>query len=160
MICRPEEWNVAGPFVYKLFYWFISTVETQIVWLHEEGDVHSCLFLVKTSSKYTRQHLNTKEDILKNEGNRAVFYSYWSQWCPKTAWLQTSSEYLPLCSERTHSYRFGNTWGWVNDDRTTWVINAIDFHWHADTRRSAGGNAHGQILLLLYRHKHSLTHSQ
>ncbi len=34
--------------------------------------------------------LNTKEDILKNEGNRAVFFSYyWSQWCPKTAWLQT-----------------------------------------------------------------------
>ncbi len=34
--------------------------------------------------------LNTKEDILKNERNRAVFFSYyWSQWCPKTAWLQT-----------------------------------------------------------------------
>ncbi len=31
-----------------------------------------------------------KEDILKNEGNRAVFFSYYgSQWCPKTAWLQT-----------------------------------------------------------------------
>ncbi len=27
------------------------------------------------------------------------------------------SEYLPLCSERTHSYRFGPTWGWVNHDR-------------------------------------------
>ncbi len=26
-----------------------------------------------------------------------------------------SSEYLPLCSEQTHSYRFGSTWGWVND---------------------------------------------
>ncbi len=28
-----------------------------------------------------------------------------------------SSEYLPLCSEQTHSYRFGTTWGRVNDDR-------------------------------------------
>ncbi len=29
-----------------------------------------------------------------------------------------SSEYLPLCSaEQRHSYRFGTTWGWVNDDR-------------------------------------------
>ncbi len=43
--------------------------------------------------------LNTKEDILKNVGNRAVlghhwlpsyFFSYYgSQWCPKTAWIQT-----------------------------------------------------------------------
>ncbi len=33
--------------------------------------------------------LNTKEDILKNEGNRVFFSYYWSQWCPKTAWLQT-----------------------------------------------------------------------
>ncbi len=34
-----------------------------------------------------------------------------------------SSEYLPLCSaEQTHSYRFGTTWGWVNDDR-------INFGW-------------------------------
>ncbi len=24
-----------------------------------------------------------------------------------------SSEYLPLCSEQTHSYRFGSTWGWI-----------------------------------------------
>ncbi len=42
---------------------------------------------------------NTKEDILKNVGNRAVLGHHWlphylfsyygSQWCPKTAWLQT-----------------------------------------------------------------------
>ncbi len=28
-----------------------------------------------------------------------------------------SSKYLPLCSEQTHSYRFGSIWRWVNDDR-------------------------------------------
>ncbi len=29
-----------------------------------------------------------------------------------------SSKYLPLCSaEQRNSYRFGTTWGWVNDDR-------------------------------------------
>ncbi len=40
--------------------------------------------------------LTTKEDILKNVGNRAVLGHHWlflsyygSQWCPKTAWLQT-----------------------------------------------------------------------
>ncbi len=37
---------------------------------------------------------------------------------PKQPDYKLSSEYLPLCSEQTHSYRFGSTWGWVNDDRT------------------------------------------
>ncbi len=48
----------------------------------------------------------------------SIYYSYYgSQWCPKTAWLQTFFKYLPLCSaEQRHSYRFGTTWGWVNDD--------------------------------------------
>ncbi len=55
--------------------------------------------------------LNTKEDILKNVGNRAVlghhwlpsyFFSYYgSQWCPKTAWLQTFF--------RISSFVFGRT---------------------------------------------------
>ncbi len=42
-------------------------------------------------------------------------------WCSRqvgftTFCLQHSSEYLPLCSaEQRHSYRFGTTWGWVND---------------------------------------------
>ncbi len=45
-------------------------------------------FRVNSRNAKTPLALNTKEDILKNEGNRAVFVSYyWSQWCPKTAWL-------------------------------------------------------------------------
>ncbi len=37
---------------------------------------------------------------------------------PELLYFPHSSEYLPLCSaEQTHSYRFGNTWGWVNYDR-------------------------------------------
>ncbi len=37
---------------------------------------------------------------------------------PKQSDYKLSSEYLPLCSvEQRHSYRFGTTWGWVNDDR-------------------------------------------
>ncbi len=36
---------------------------------------------------------------------------------PKQPDYKLSSKYLPLCSEQTHSYRFGTTWGWVNDDR-------------------------------------------
>ncbi len=36
---------------------------------------------------------------------------------PKQPGYKLSSEY-PLCSaEQRHSYRFGTTWGWVNDDR-------------------------------------------
>ncbi len=37
---------------------------------------------------------------------------------PKQPRYKLSSEYLPLCSaEQRNSYRFGTTWGWVNDDR-------------------------------------------
>ncbi len=37
---------------------------------------------------------------------------------PELLCFPYSSEYLPLCSaEQTHSYRFGTTWGRVNDDR-------------------------------------------
>ncbi len=43
------------------------------------------------------------------------FFYYRSQWCPKTAWLQT---FFKISSaEQRNSYRFGTTWGWVNDDR-------------------------------------------
>ncbi len=36
---------------------------------------------------------------------------------PKQPDYKLTSKYLPLCSEQRHSYRFGSTWGWVNDDR-------------------------------------------
>ncbi len=37
---------------------------------------------------------------------------------PKQLGYKLSSKYLHLCSaEQRYSYRFGNTWGWVNDDR-------------------------------------------
>ncbi len=37
---------------------------------------------------------------------------------PKQPDYKLSSKYLPLFSaEQRHSYRFGTTWGWVNDDR-------------------------------------------
>ncbi len=37
---------------------------------------------------------------------------------PKQPGYKLSSKYLPLCSaEQINSYRFGNTWRWVNDDR-------------------------------------------
>ncbi len=59
---------------------------------------------------------NTKEDILKNVGNRAVlgnsmfFPTMEVNGVPKQPDYKLSSKYLPLCSaEQTHSYRFGNT---------------------------------------------------
>ncbi len=46
---------------------------------------------------------------------------------PKQPDYKLSSEYLPLCSaEQTHSYRFGTTWGWVNDD-TIFIFKIQDF---------------------------------
>ncbi len=46
-----------------------------------------------------------------------VFPSMEVNGAPKQPGYKLSSKYLPLCSEQTHSYRFGSTWGWVNDDR-------------------------------------------
>ncbi len=37
---------------------------------------------------------------------------------PKQPGYKLPSKYIPLCSaEQRNSYRFGTTWGWVNDDR-------------------------------------------
>ncbi len=42
---------------------------------------------------------------------------------PELLCFPHSSEYLPLCSaEQRHSYRFGTTWGWVNDRIFGWTI--------------------------------------
>ncbi len=41
----------------------------------------------------------------------------WMSMGPKTVWLPTFFKYLILCyREERNSYRFGTTWGWVNDD--------------------------------------------
>ncbi len=50
------------------------------------------------------------------------FHSFFSTMevngAPKQPAYKLSSKYLPLCSaKQRHSYRFGTTWGWVNDDR-------------------------------------------
>ncbi len=48
---------------------------------------------------------------------------------PELLCFPHSSEYLPLCSaEQRHSYRFGTTWGRVNDDRIFifgWTIPSL-----------------------------------
>jgi len=72
--------------------------------------------------------LNTKENILKNVGNRTVDCNHWlpliffptmeGNGVHQLFNCQHSSKYLLLCStEERNSYRFGTTWGWVNDDR-------------------------------------------
>ncbi len=51
--------------------------------------------------------------------------------CVCSALFPHSSEYLPLCSaEQTHSYRFGNTREWVNDDRI------VIFGWTVPLRKT------------------------
>ncbi len=57
--------------------------------------------------------LNTKGDVLKNEGNRAVldhsvFPTIEVNGAPKQTGYTLSPEYLPLClAVQRHSYRFG-----------------------------------------------------
>ncbi len=60
--------------------------------------------------------LSTKEDILKNVGNRAVmghsilFPTMDVSGAPKQPDYKLSSKYLPLClAEQINSYRFGTT---------------------------------------------------
>ncbi len=74
---------------------------------------------------------NTKEDILKNVGNRAVlghhwlplyFFSYYgSQWCPKTAWLQTFFKISSFVFSRTK--KFIQVWNYLRVSK--WLQ---DFH--------------------------------
>ncbi len=49
---------------------------------------------------------------------------------PELLCFPHSSEYLPLCSaEQRHSYRFGTTWGWENDDRIFIFGWTIPLNW-------------------------------
>ncbi len=52
---------------------------------------------------------------------------------PKQPGYKLSSKYLRLClAEQRNSYRFGTTWGWVNDDRIfgwTIPIKKRKVHW-------------------------------
>ncbi len=63
----------------------------------------------------------TQRKIFWRMRETAVFFSPTMEvnGAPKQPDYKLSSEYLPLCSEQTHSYRFGSTWGWVNDD---WIF--------------------------------------
>ncbi len=58
---------------------------------------------------------------------------FWIIGASKQPDYKLSSKYLPLCSEQTHSYRFGSTWGRVNDDRIFifgWTVSLNQKHQH------------------------------
>ncbi len=67
--------------------------------------------------KYISWYLLNNENKQKLFWGISDFHSREKYYAPERLCFPHSSEYLPLCSEQTHSYRFGNTWGWVNDDR-------------------------------------------
>ncbi len=90
---------------------------------------------------------NTKEDILKKVCKGCSGAPLTSivrktntmevNGAPELLCFPHSSEYLPLCSaEQRHSYRFGTTWGWVNDDRI------FIFGWTIPLRRVGCGTIH------------------
>ncbi len=72
---------------------------------------------------------NTKEDILKNVGNTTAvlghhwllwyFFLLWRSMVPQNSLVTNFLQNIFLCVR--HSYRFGNTWGWVNDNSHFWV---------------------------------------
>ncbi len=82
------------------------------------------------------------KDILKKVCNQAVWgtidfnsrkkNTMEVNGAPELLCFSHSSEYLPLCSaEQRHSYRFGTTWGWVNDDTIFifgWTIPLIQHY--------------------------------
>ncbi len=48
----------------------------------------------------------------------SIVYFFLVNGAPKQLSYKLSSKCLPLClAEQRNSYRFGTTWGWVNDDR-------------------------------------------
>ncbi len=85
---------------------------------------------------------------------------------PKQPDYTLSSEYLPLCSEQTHSYRSGNTWGWVNDDRISifgWAV-PLNERWGERSIQTEGWRhcLHGQgfyarFVFVVYLHSEMIT---
>ncbi len=78
---------------------------------------------------------------------------------PKQPGYKLSSKYLPLClAEHINSYRFGTTWGWVNDDRIFifgWTI-PLSGQWKHNLQKSSllstsGGQA--TFLSINFHHK-------
>ncbi len=78
-------------------------------------NLYGCLCSAEHKGRYSEECGNQSS----SGAPLTIDFSYYgSQWCPKTIGYKLSSKYLPLCSaEQRHSYRFGTTWGWVNDDR-------------------------------------------
>ncbi len=95
-------------------------------------------FILPSSAKEEEETFLSFEHtnpILKNVGNQTVDGSHWLPFClhimevngdQKLFGYQHSSKYHLLClTEERNSYRFGATWGWVNDDRIFifgWVL--------------------------------------
>ncbi len=73
--------------------------------------------------------LNTKEDILKNVGDSSsgapltsivfIFSYYGSQWCPKTAWLQTVLIFS--MKTRTINIRLQTFFLWLRVEELKWI---------------------------------------
>ncbi len=124
--------------------------QEQLVMAAFKGIVHPKMKMLSafTHPKVDPNLLNTLEDILKKVYNQAVLGHHWlvgkiqdygSQRLPELLCFPQTSEYLPLCSaEQRHSYRFGTTWGWVNDERIFifgWTVPlSINETW-ADTQQ-------------------------
>ncbi len=76
-----------------------------------------------------------KMNILKNVGNQTVDGCHWLTYTGKNT-MDVFQKYLLLCTtEEITSYRFGTTWGWVNNNRIFiigWTIPlSLQYHMYS-----------------------------
>ncbi len=83
-------------------------------------NLYECLFFCWTQRKIFWKMWETEQFWGTIDFHSIFFPTMEVNGAPKQPGYKLSSKYLPLCSaEQRNSYRFGTTWGWVNDD---WIF--------------------------------------
>ncbi len=132
-------WKIPDGLKHACFSSLISTRQHPVL----KGTVHPKM---KNLSSFTQPQVVTNlHESICSEHKRKIFWRmretepFWGTidfngiFCPtmevngapKQPGYKLSSKYLPLCSaEQRNSYRFGTTWGWVNDDNCNfgWTV--------------------------------------
>ncbi len=116
---------------FYLLLWKISVSNNHFA---IKGTVHPKM---KILSSFTHPHKVTQRKIFwrMRETEQYLSPTIEVNGAPKQPDYKLPSKYLPLCSEQTHSYRFGSTWGWINDDRIFifgWTVPLIVIQWDLD----------------------------
>ncbi len=136
--CLEGSFYVFG-FLWGLFeLWLIYWLGVLICWFltirnYSSGQIKGIVYSKMKMSFILL--LNSKEAILKNVGNQTVDGSRHTMEKKYTMEVnvyrqlfgyQHSTKYIILCSaEETNSYRFGMTWGWINEHIFIFFITSL-----------------------------------